>query len=272
VSLKDFTHVMYNGQHLVYGTIFDGRVWSSINFGLFRDWNQMGSVSQNRMNIGAVAPTLFFFRPRNIWVLASSISRVQEQSLEYPAAPTLPLNTLSKPSSPKPSFPIPSNANTNVSFTQVLAYQWGPNAFNYRTSTDPANPNGWGPVQTLFTGSIPDSRTNVIDQTLIADDRNMYLFFAGDNGRIYRTSMPLGNFPGNFGNQWQIIMQDTTENLFESVQVYRLQGLNQYLMIVESIGRRGRYFRSYVADRLDGQWYVRPDNAEYRPEARKVNN
>jgi hypothetical protein len=73
VSLKDFTHVMYNGQHLVYGTIFDGRVWSSMNFGLFRDWNQMGSVSQNRMNVGAVAPTLFFFRPRNIWVLPTPV-------------------------------------------------------------------------------------------------------------------------------------------------------------------------------------------------------
>ncbi|MGC5033626.1 non-reducing end alpha-L-arabinofuranosidase family hydrolase, partial [Micromonospora sp. DT229] len=43
VSLKDFTHAPYNGQHLVYATTHDtGTTWGSMNFGLFSNWNQMG--------------------------------------------------------------------------------------------------------------------------------------------------------------------------------------------------------------------------------------
>lgn len=138
-----------------------------------------------------------------------------------------------------------------------LVYQTG-NA-SYSTNPDINNPNGWSAPRNFY-ASMPDIiRRNIgngfwVDMWVICDSANCYLFSSDDNGHLYRSQTTVGQFPNGFTNT-VIAAQDSKYNLFEASNVYKVQGTNQYLLIVEAIGSDGRrYFRSWTSNSLAGSW------------------
>ncbi|WP_119580718.1 non-reducing end alpha-L-arabinofuranosidase family hydrolase [Streptomyces europaeiscabiei] len=138
-----------------------------------------------------------------------------------------------------------------------LVYQTG-NA-SYSTNPDISNPNGWSAPRNFYS-SMPDIiRQNIgnghwVDMWVICDSANCYLFSSDDNGHLYRSQTTVGQFPNGFTNT-VIAAQDSKYAMFEASNVYKVQGSNQYLLLVEAIGSDGRrYFRSWTTSNLAGSW------------------
>ncbi|WP_369240318.1 non-reducing end alpha-L-arabinofuranosidase family hydrolase [Streptomyces sp. R21] len=138
-----------------------------------------------------------------------------------------------------------------------LVYQTG-NA-SYSTNPDISNPNGWSAPRNFYS-SMPDIiRRNIgngywVDMWVICDSANCYLFSSDDNGHLYRSQTTVGQFPNGFTST-VIALQDSKNALFEASNVYKVQGSNQYLLLVEAIGSDGRrYFRSWTTSSLAGSW------------------
>ena len=69
VSLKNFSDVVFNNQHIVYMSTVDGTGSYGGAVMTFADWSQMATATQYPLPYGGVAPTLIYFTPKNVWVL-----------------------------------------------------------------------------------------------------------------------------------------------------------------------------------------------------------
>ena len=134
----------------------------------------------------------------------------------------------------------------------IMSKQWcSGGSFCWMESDDVSSGSSFQLKGNLLTETITDDKKAPIDQVLICDDSECYIFYADDNGRIYRGSMPKANFPGTFKGTAKIL-QDTKGRLFEAVEVYKIKGQKLYLMIVECMSPR--YFRAFTATDLGGTW------------------
>ncbi|HTZ19268.1 MAG TPA: non-reducing end alpha-L-arabinofuranosidase family hydrolase [Opitutaceae bacterium] len=134
-----------------------------------------------------------------------------------------------------------------------LLYQSQP--ATYSTTDDPSKPETWSAPKYFFAAEPKGAPKLWIDYWIICDDRNAYLFSSGDDGRWYRCQTKLEDFPNGFSAPVVVMETPGRFDLFEGSCVYRLKGRDQYLAFIECIGQKGnRYFKSFLADRLDGQW------------------
>ncbi len=136
----------------------------------------------------------------------------------------------------------------------------------YSTTNDITDPSSWSEPQNFFQRK-PDSAPDLwIDYWVICDDANCYLFFTGDDGKFYRSQTTLGDFPQGMSDPVVALEVDDAQSendLFEGSATYKLKGEDRYLTLIEAIGPGGaRYYRSFVADTLDGEWTPLADTWE----------
>ena len=144
-----------------------------------------------------------------------------------------------------------------------LTFQTGSN-IGYATNPDITDPGGWSSARNFYSSGIPSVISQNIgsgywvDSWVICDSANCYLFSADDNGHIYRSTSSLSQFPGGFGNGSNTVIAASDSDryaMFEADNVYKVDGSNTYLLVVEAIASSGRrLFHSWTSSSLTGAW------------------
>jgi len=143
-----------------------------------------------------------------------------------------------------------------------LVYQVGVPGLNkmwvaYSTTADIADPTSWTQAMPMLDGGKDDPRkVGGLDYWIICDDQRAYLFLTSLDGKMWRLATRLEDFPRGFGH-CELALE---AKIFEASHTYKLKGMDKYLTVIEENGRR--YYKAYLADRLDGAWTPVADTAE----------
>ena len=119
------------------------------------------------------------------------------------------------------------------------------------TTEDIADPNSWSAPVPLY-DERPANLQGWIDFWVICDDEKAYLFYTDLKGRMWRAETKQKDFPKGWGEPVVALQGD----VFEASHTYKSKGADKYITIIEAEhkqGTRGRYYKAYIADSLDGE-------------------
>lgn len=134
----------------------------------------------------------------------------------------------------------------------------------YSTTADIDDPLSWSAPKPFFARTPELVKQTIgkgywLDFWNICDEQKCYLFGADDNGHIFRSETSVAQFPNGFSNTVIAMQAANRADLFEALMAYQIAGTKYYLIAVEAMGPKGRYFRAWMSDRLDGAWYPLAD-------------
>ncbi len=141
----------------------------------------------------------------------------------------------------------------------------------FSTTADIADPASWTRPELLYR-EHPENVRAWIDFWVICDDAKAHLFFTSNDGRMWRAETNLADFPHGWDRPRVVLQGD----IFEASHTYRLRGSGRFLTVIEAQADGRRYYKAYLADRLDGDWrplaatrdhpFAGPGNVRFRGE------
>jgi hypothetical protein len=225
VAVKDPTVVFHEGRWHVITTLRKRSGQVMMEQMSFTDWSEANAAPRQTIRFQEqyhCAPQVFWFTPHRKWYLIyqASLARV-------------------RPAGAEARLPLPED------FVLVPCFS---------TAEALGDAKAWSQPQPMI--EVPRegaARPRWIDFWVICDAEKAHLFYTSDDGHFWRRETAKAAFP--FGwSPAELVLQDTKNELFEASHTYKLAGRQEYLTIIEAIGDRCRYYKAWLADRLEGPW------------------
>jgi hypothetical protein len=118
----------------------------------------------------------------------------------------------------------------------------------FSTTINLADPKSWTKPQPMITNAPPNPKW--LDFWVICDAGQAHLFYTSLDGHLWRRETRRADFPYGWSEPHLALQAD----IFEASHTYRLKGHNRYLTVIDAQGDRRRYYKAYLADRLEGPW------------------
>ena len=118
----------------------------------------------------------------------------------------------------------------------------------FSTAANLADAKSWTKPQPMVTNAPATSKW--IDFWVICDAEKAHLFYTSNDGHMWRRGTMLADFPLGWSEPSLALKGD----IFEASHTYKLKGREEYLTVIEAQAPGRRYYKAYVADRLEGPW------------------